>query len=238
MERVDWNCPELSECSSPPYSTSKHGTGSRAALTREKIWPCDTGDLVPGWSLGGAVVTIVGTYSSSASEVAQKSGGGHSTTAHAPIYAESSCRPRLPWGVVPQQSECGSLCGVISWEGQRWLDPWLHLSRVRETITGICTGSASEILGPLWPTWAESSCRPPLLHCPPTLGRESWCWERGKCTFKENRASLGITLRTFAPATWVQTLIGSEGQWAEGSATSHPSPPLAPASLVPPPPRW
>ena len=44
------------------------------------------GNPVPGQSLGGAAAAIVSTYSSRASEAAQISDGGPSTTAHLSIH--------------------------------------------------------------------------------------------------------------------------------------------------------
>lgn len=81
------------------------------------------------------------------------------------------------------------------------LDSRLHLSRARATIAGACTGSTSEgsTLGPL--SAAYPSREPPQASLASALPQ---CWERGKHTFKGDRASMGPTLRASAPAPWDQ----------------------------------
>ena len=64
-------------------------------------------DPVLGRAWRGMAVVTVGTYSSSASEVAQISDDGWSTTTHLPIRAESPHWPRLPCSVAPQQGRGG-----------------------------------------------------------------------------------------------------------------------------------
>ena len=49
-----------------------------------------------GWSAGGAVAAIVGTFSDSASESAYVSDGSHSTTAHPLTCSEKPCGLCLP----------------------------------------------------------------------------------------------------------------------------------------------
>lgn len=53
----------------------------------------------------GAVVAIVGNYSSSVSEAAQISEGSCSSTFHTLIYAKSPYGPCLPCAVPPQQGK-------------------------------------------------------------------------------------------------------------------------------------
>lgn len=62
------------------------------------------GNLVPGQSLCGVVVAIVGTYSNSSSEAAQISEGSYSTTAHPDTCWDPTQAPRaLQHGSTTQQ---------------------------------------------------------------------------------------------------------------------------------------
>ena len=138
------------------HITAPHGARSRAApFTSEQIWLWDTGVTWSWVEPEGAVVAIVGAYSSSASEATQNSGGRHSTTAHVPVYAKSPGRLCLPWSIVLQQSGHGRVCTEAGWDKG-------YLSRVRETISGTCIGSALDIA---WTSIANMSWK--LSQGPP-----------------------------------------------------------------------
>ena len=95
------------------------------------------GDVIPGRSLGGLTVAIVGIYSSSASEEAQISDGSCSITAQAPVYAGSPYGPCLSCGVALPQSGGSRVLGLWSAvRDKRHWHPRLCLSRARETTAG------------------------------------------------------------------------------------------------------
>ena len=100
------------------------------------------------------------------------------------------------------------LGAVIGYEGQRGLAPeaaseqskenncrFLHRKYIRDS-SNLC----------VWLTGAKSPPVPPLFQHSPPLRQGSWCWESGKNTLKGNKASSGLILMAFAPATWYQTL--------------------------------
>ena len=85
-------------------SKLQHSTGSGVAVTREKTQLGTQRRPGPGKSLDGVVAAIVGPHSSSTSEAAQISDGGHSTTAHSPTYMpRGHAGTCLLCGVIPQQ---------------------------------------------------------------------------------------------------------------------------------------
>ena len=110
--------------------------GSGAIITREKNLPWDTGDPVPGQSLGEVPVAIVGTYSSSTPK--------HPRTPVAVTHnTRISVGPNCPalWLHESAGGQAEVQCQGLPVRDRVNLHPRLSLSRLKETTAGTCTGS-------------------------------------------------------------------------------------------------
>lgn len=125
--------PESSEHSSPAYSISQCGTASRAAMTRERIWPWDTeatcsqgGTWLGQW--WPSLVLTQGAY--------QKQ----------PRTLVVAIPPQLmPPTYTENPNVFHNRVGVKeAVRGKGNLNPWLCLNRERETTAGAFMGSVLE----------------------------------------------------------------------------------------------
>jgi len=119
---------------------------------------------------------------------------------------KSACEFWLPCSVDPQQDWRGRV--QAKWSAARD-KPLLRLKAVSEQSKGNnCCCMHRRQLGylsvgeSLWPMFHHKlrDSYHLLQHCTP-VGQGYQCWERGKHTLKENRASLDLILRISAPTT-------------------------------------
>lgn len=187
----------LEHIASPCREGRRRDTGSGAPTTGRSPNHRRRGNQVLAWSLGGAALGIVGTYSSSIPEAAQISGGGYSTTVisrYMPrVHADSTCPAvwRRLGAVISCEGQMGLAPKAVSEQSEGFHRRHLHRHCVKSTRTSVCS---------------PRKLRAHLLQGSPLLGQAYWCVERGTHTLKGNRPSVGPTLTTSAPATWDQTL--------------------------------
>ena len=180
--------------------------GSGAIITREKNLRWDTGDPVPGQSLGEVPVAIVGPYSSSTPK--------HPRTPMAVThYTRISVGPNCPalWLHESAGGQAESLVSGITREGRSELTPKAESEQTEgNNRRHLHRQHTEDSEGPLSAVHTTRGLHRPWASALRPSGPGFWCGEKGIHTLKGKRASLGQTLKASVAGTWDQNLLPVE----------------------------